>query len=482
MLNLIREAGPFALLIVAAGGLGVTLAVATLVLATVRSKAASVTGVICLLLALGILCLGVFGYSLGVVATNASLGNVPEDMKDLLLSKGTEEARANFLIALVCAALPLLAGALAVVARRLAAGIVLAVVVAACSAAMLVAFTRPLPPTGPKVAMVPGLELPHSTSSRRLGAWALIALTPDGLWVDGAKAASLAQALGHPLVKERNTGRLPLLIDQRLQFGQLADVLQAASAAGRHQVDLVVRATDGSDHVVSLRDAPEDESPKPMLLTLWITEDGLHLGAVGGSLDPLPRDWRALNDKLAEIKAAFPSERTLRVTATPETSVGDLVAALDVARERDHQLLFDELVVGRFTLPAPMPDPGPASPRPEGNRDDEVRGRVAAVAPELSAGDLEREALTRYVRARQAAMLGCYERELKRDPSLTGQVVMQVSISTSGRPGEIQISKSSMNNDAVEACMISIVRTWVFPFRPKADVVVAFPFVFSPAR
>ena len=40
---------------------------------------------------------------------------------------------------------------------------------------------------------------------------------------------------------------------------------------------------------------------------------------------------------------------------------------------------------------------------------------------------------------------------------------------------------SKRENEAVASCIRTVVRTWVFPFKPKSDVPVAYPFVFSPA-
>lgn len=110
-----------------------------------------------------------------------------------------------------------------------------------------------------------------------------------------------------------------------------------------------------------------------------------------------------------------------------------------------------------------------------------IRGRVADAAPEVESGDVDREALARYVRARKAAIQACYEKELKRNPSLKGKVVVRFSISTSGRPTDIEIEENTLGNDAVASCIRATIRAWVFPFRPDAEVPVAYPFVFSPA-
>lgn len=110
-----------------------------------------------------------------------------------------------------------------------------------------------------------------------------------------------------------------------------------------------------------------------------------------------------------------------------------------------------------------------------------VRGKVADAAPDVESSDVDREALARYVKARKSAIQACYEKELKRNPSLKGKVVVRFSISTSGRASSVEIEENTLGNDAVASCIRSIIRTWVFPFKPESEVPVAYPFVFSPA-
>lgn len=117
-----------------------------------------------------------------------------------------------------------------------------------------------------------------------------------------------------------------------------------------------------------------------------------------------------------------------------------------------------------------------------GNKGDTaIRGRVQDAAAEVESGEVDRNALAKYVKQRLAAITGCYERELKRNPSLKGKVVVRFTIGTSGRVTEIDIEENSLANDAVGACIKAVIRGWVFPFKPESDVPVAYPFVFSPA-
>lgn len=116
-----------------------------------------------------------------------------------------------------------------------------------------------------------------------------------------------------------------------------------------------------------------------------------------------------------------------------------------------------------------------------GKADAEVRGRVSSAAPEVDSADVDRGALTRYVKARLKAIQNCYERELKRNPSLKGKVLVRFTIGTNGRTSEIEIEENTLGNPAVGSCIQSLIRTWSFPFRPDSEVPVSYPFVFAPA-
>ncbi|WP_375771730.1 AgmX/PglI C-terminal domain-containing protein [Archangium gephyra] len=111
----------------------------------------------------------------------------------------------------------------------------------------------------------------------------------------------------------------------------------------------------------------------------------------------------------------------------------------------------------------------------------EVSGRVSAATPEVESSEVDREALARYIKSRLKAIQGCYEKELKRNPSLKGKVMVRFNILPSGRTGEIEIEENTLGNDAVASCIRTVVRGWMFPFKPDDEVPVAYPFVFTPA-
>ncbi|GMU61895.1 MAG: hypothetical protein AMXMBFR34_36580 [Myxococcaceae bacterium] len=110
-----------------------------------------------------------------------------------------------------------------------------------------------------------------------------------------------------------------------------------------------------------------------------------------------------------------------------------------------------------------------------------VRGGVQMQAPEVESKAVDREKLAGFVRARKSAIQACYERELKRNPSLKGRVVVRFTITTQGSTSEIEIEENTLGNDAVASCIRTVIRGWRFPFKPDDDVPVAYPFVFAPA-
>ena len=54
----------------------------------------------------------------------------------------------------------------------------------------------------------------------------------------------------------------------------------------------------------------------------------------------------------------------------------------------------------------------------------------------------------------------CYERELKRNPSLRGKVVVRFTITPQGTVKDVEIVSSTLDNRRVEQCIVSRIRRW----------------------
>lgn len=109
-----------------------------------------------------------------------------------------------------------------------------------------------------------------------------------------------------------------------------------------------------------------------------------------------------------------------------------------------------------------------------------ISGRVMDQAPEVESASCDRDAITRFVKMRIRAIQGCYERELKRNVTLRGKVVVRFTIGETGRVTEVEIDENTLGNDAVVSCIRTTVKLWVFPIKGN-ECPVAYPFVFQAA-
>lgn len=133
----------------------------------------------------------------------------------------------------------------------------------------------------------------------------------------------------------------------------------------------------------------------------------------------------------------------------------------------------------------PPPSPSPA-PQPEPSSPPAV---VAEAAPASTPAEEPvpeepdwRDALTAVMKTKKGVLRACYEAELKKDPKLTGKLVLAFSVTPEGRVGEASIEDSTLPNPAVGACIITMMRGVRFPFRPEEELHVQFPFAFAPGK
>lgn len=82
---------------------------------------------------------------------------------------------------------------------------------------------------------------------------------------------------------------------------------------------------------------------------------------------------------------------------------------------------------------------------------------------------LDRDQIIAVINKNRGQITYCYEQALKQDPSLNGKVGIQFVISPNGLVAKALVAESSANNNQLESCMISKLRTWQFP-KPVGDV------------
>lgn len=94
---------------------------------------------------------------------------------------------------------------------------------------------------------------------------------------------------------------------------------------------------------------------------------------------------------------------------------------------------------------------------------------------------MDRALIDKVIKQNMNRLRYCYQRELSKDPTLGGKIVVKFSIDKAGGVSSAAIKSSSMNSAAVESCLTKSFMSFKFP-EPKGGgvVIVSYPFLFSP--
>jgi outer membrane biosynthesis protein TonB len=111
-------------------------------------------------------------------------------------------------------------------------------------------------------------------------------------------------------------------------------------------------------------------------------------------------------------------------------------------------------------------------------REKKVKYKMTTAPAEVE-GFCAKEAINRVVRAHQGGIRYCFEKELQRDPKLSGKVTMGWKINLQGRVQFAKLEKTTLQNDRVEGCMLRQIRRWIFPPPQGGICVISYPFVFK---
>lgn len=110
-----------------------------------------------------------------------------------------------------------------------------------------------------------------------------------------------------------------------------------------------------------------------------------------------------------------------------------------------------------------------------------VSGVVKSEAPAVD-GDLDPSIVSKEVRSRLGAIKACYERALKRSPTLSGKVVIHWTITAAGTVSGVDVENDTMGDTEVASCIKSLIARWRFPAPSGGSVEVSFPFVFQASQ
>jgi len=110
-----------------------------------------------------------------------------------------------------------------------------------------------------------------------------------------------------------------------------------------------------------------------------------------------------------------------------------------------------------------------------------VKAAIKTETPAVD-GDLDPNMVAKEVRSRLGAIKACYERALKRNPNLSGKVVIHWTITQAGTVSGVDVEQDTLGDAEVASCIKSLIARWRFPAPSGGSVDVSFPFVFQASQ
>jgi len=97
---------------------------------------------------------------------------------------------------------------------------------------------------------------------------------------------------------------------------------------------------------------------------------------------------------------------------------------------------------------------------------------------------LPKDVINAVVQRHRAEIRACYDAALQRNPNIRGKIVVAFTIQPNGVVSATSVKESALGDGGLEGCILSRIRTWLFP-KPEAPVVTevaAYPFYLNPAN
>jgi hypothetical protein len=93
---------------------------------------------------------------------------------------------------------------------------------------------------------------------------------------------------------------------------------------------------------------------------------------------------------------------------------------------------------------------------------------------------LDKEMVRAVIRSHIQQVRYCYEEELRTNPNLAGKVAVRFHVTAAGPVDHAELAQTDVPGTRLPDCLVSRVRTWVFP-RTPGGFTVSYPFHFAPA-
>ena len=80
------------------------------------------------------------------------------------------------------------------------------------------------------------------------------------------------------------------------------------------------------------------------------------------------------------------------------------------------------------------------------------------------------------IRAHYGDVHHCYARVALKDPTVAGRVTLQWTIGKTGMPQAVAVTKNTLKDKSVGACLKARAKTWKFPAPSGGVQVISYPF------
>ena len=221
---------------------------------------------------------------------------------------------------------------------------------------------------------------------------------------------------------------------------------------------------------IALIDATDDVLVAPPYTLVEVRSDGSV--SVDGAVVPVLLPVRGDAPRAPELVAAL--QRAKRTNPN-----GPVVVAANVTSRAIEQAINSSREAGFTTVYfATEADPGD----PPGNRRGVPPERLDPNKEDaIIHGALDESQIDAAIQQVMNQIRYCYQRELVKEPGLHGEITVKFVISGTGSVSKAEIKSSTMGSPTVESCITGRFLHFRFP-EPKGggDVVVSYPFVFTP--
>jgi hypothetical protein len=82
------------------------------------------------------------------------------------------------------------------------------------------------------------------------------------------------------------------------------------------------------------------------------------------------------------------------------------------------------------------------------------------------------------VLANKPSLAKCVEEQKKREPGVTGKLVMKWQIQTSGKTSQVSVVTDEFKGTYMAGCVGGLIKGWVFPRHKNQGEPIQFPFKF----